>query len=338
MSKKMFLLCLTVVFLILPSFALSQTQEIKDYKIMKGDTLWDISSKELSDPFLWPKVWKENPEIKNPDRIYPDQSIKIPLYLIQQKEKKEETIIEPVVESKPIIEKTAEKTAEKIEPAKPRYLIDKNMFMASGFISDAVTGELRISGSPSGKNLFGKNDLVYIKTDKPLNIGDKFYIVRAGELVKHPVTKQKVGYVVEVLGIAEITKFEYGEKIAKITSSFSEINTDDLLTNYYEMIQPPASKHYRRPAVDGYIIAARSVRLINATSDIVYIDKGKKDGIEVGDILKTIEVKESKAYNSTHKVPNGKIQVINCMDNTSTAIVRESTDPISAGNLIVQSE
>jgi len=334
MSKKMFLIWLTVLFLILPSFALSQTQEIKEYKIMEGDTLWDISSKELSDPFLWPKVWKENPEVKNPDKIYPDQTIKIPLYLIQQKEKQSEPIVEPVVQAEPVIKEAMVKT----KPVKPRYLINKSILMASGFIADDITSELSISGSPSGKNLFGKNDLVYVKTDKSVNIGDKFYVIRAGELVKHPETKEKVGYVVEILGIAEINKFEYGETIAKITSSFREINTGDLFTNYYEMIQPLVSKQYRKPAVNGYIIASKSVRLINANSDIVYIDKGEKDGIEVGDILKTIEIKKSKAYNSNHKVPNGKIQVINCMDNTSTAIIRENTGPISAGNLISESD
>jgi len=80
LKGKIFLLVLILI--LLPLHAQSQTEEIKDYTIMKGDTLWDISGKELNDPFLWPKVWKENPEIGNPDRIYPDQKIRIPLYQI----------------------------------------------------------------------------------------------------------------------------------------------------------------------------------------------------------------------------------------------------------------
>lgn len=80
-----------IVLLLLPLIALAQTPEIKEYKIVKGDTLWDISKGELDDPFLWPKVWKENPAIANPDRIYPDQIIKIPLYLIQPEKTAEET-------------------------------------------------------------------------------------------------------------------------------------------------------------------------------------------------------------------------------------------------------
>ncbi len=97
MLIKKIILYLIVVGLILPAFAFSQSEEIKDYTVKNGDTLWDISNKELNDPFLWPKIWKENPGISNPDRIYPGQSIKIPLYLLQ-KEVKEEPMSEPVAE------------------------------------------------------------------------------------------------------------------------------------------------------------------------------------------------------------------------------------------------
>lgn len=55
----------------------AETVAYKEHTVVTGDTLWDISSKEIADPFLWPKIWKENPEIKNPDRIYPGQKVKI---------------------------------------------------------------------------------------------------------------------------------------------------------------------------------------------------------------------------------------------------------------------
>src|SRR4030043_2369979 len=83
-SNKAFGFLFLFIFLLLPSFISAQTQEYKDYAVEKGDTLWDISQKDLNDYFLWPKIWKENPEIKNPDRIYPKQKIRIPLYLLQK--------------------------------------------------------------------------------------------------------------------------------------------------------------------------------------------------------------------------------------------------------------
>jgi LysM repeat protein len=79
-----------VAFLLLPLITFAETQEMKEYKVIKGDTLWDITKKELNDPFLWSKVWKENPRIANPDLIYPGQMIKIPLYLVQEEKREEE--------------------------------------------------------------------------------------------------------------------------------------------------------------------------------------------------------------------------------------------------------
>src|SRR4030065_1644901 len=120
-SKILFL------FLLWPTFITAQTQEYKDYTIEKGDTLWDISRKELSDSFLWPKVWKENPEIKNPDRIYLKQKIRIPLYLLQKEIPETKPITE--LETKPEIIK--EKPVEKIiEPVKKEYLVNKDILIA----------------------------------------------------------------------------------------------------------------------------------------------------------------------------------------------------------------
>ena len=79
MPKSRFVRCALVVFLLLPVMALAQSKDTKEHKVVKGDTLWDISKLELKDPFLWPRVWKKNPGIKNPDRIYPDQIIRIPV-------------------------------------------------------------------------------------------------------------------------------------------------------------------------------------------------------------------------------------------------------------------
>ena len=45
------------------------------YEVAPGDTLWDISEKELKSPWYWPKVWSLNPQIQNPHRIYPGDKI-----------------------------------------------------------------------------------------------------------------------------------------------------------------------------------------------------------------------------------------------------------------------
>jgi nucleoid-associated protein YgaU len=47
------------------------------YKIKRGDTLWDISGTYYRNPWLFPKIAREN-RIMNPDIIFADQKIFIP--------------------------------------------------------------------------------------------------------------------------------------------------------------------------------------------------------------------------------------------------------------------
>ncbi|MBF0565852.1 MAG: LysM peptidoglycan-binding domain-containing protein [Nitrospirae bacterium] len=65
-----------------------------EYIVKDNDTLWDIVSKKFgASPMDWPKVWELNPDIKNPDMIYPGQHIRIPGYLKEQQKASKEASV-----------------------------------------------------------------------------------------------------------------------------------------------------------------------------------------------------------------------------------------------------
>lgn len=315
-------MALVIIFLFFPLiFPLSaETQEYKDYTVMKGDTLWDISKKELGDPFLWPKIWKENTGIANPDRIYPGQKIKIPLYLLQK-----EIPLTQIPEAKVEKKEPKKEIAKKIEPLKKEYLVTKDILMASGYIADSLHSVGSIVDSSSGRKILGKGDYAYIKTDNPVKIGDKFYIVRSLGKVTHPKSGKLLGYLIEVPGIAEVVDQYDNETKVQITDSFIEVNIGDLLDYYYE-IEPPflTEETPRKPSINGYIVATKEFRVLSGKWDIVYIDQGESEGLKAGDLFTIIQGK--------HREEKGAIQIINLRKSTATAIVRKSSDVIARGD------
>ena len=148
MSKTRTLRYTLIVFLLLPLITFAETQEIKEYKVIKGDTLWDISKKEMNDPFMWPRIWKENSWIANPHWIYPDQIIKIPLYLIQ--EEKREAEVTP--------KSTEEVTLKPTEKSQAPAIVAERQYKG-------ITGIVLYDGTViEGQIIFMSADIVKLRT------------------------------------------------------------------------------------------------------------------------------------------------------------------------------
>ena len=127
---------LLLALLLWPLLAFAQG-EIQTYVIKKGDTLWGISQRFLKDPYYWPSLWSNNPDLTNPHLIYPGQEI---------------TIYDGRVQLVPVAE-TAPQTTEPAPPPEPAEATTITIQQGGrGFVSEE---EFNAAGIP----------ILYIETD-----------------------------------------------------------------------------------------------------------------------------------------------------------------------------
>jgi len=318
--KKM----LIFFFLFCVSFAAIPAQdagssEAEEYIVEKYDTLWGISATRLDDPFLWPKLWNVNPDIENPDLIYPGTKIFIPSREELMKAPSTPPVKKP--KRKPFTYKPKVKTSEDTyifiprEKKQSKYIVDRSTYIWSGWISMKNPSIGKVVYAPNDRVLAGRDDIVYLELDSGTAAPqDMFFAVREIKLVRHPVTNEKVGYQYRITGILEVTGHENNMIKAVVKESFEEILRGDGIMAYSNMEPPLLPKEERTPDISGIIIESHMNNDLAGEGDVVFLDKGQNDGVQVGDVYSVF------AEEPTERTL-GKIQVISLQPETAGAVV-----------------
>lgn len=340
MKKTLF--CLLVFFIFSITLLNGGAFASEEYIVEKNDTLWDISTRKLEDSFLWPKLWNVNPHIENPDLIYPGTKILIP--------SREELMQMPDVPAKEIPVSRKQKVERPKHESKTKsiwkyapilqrkHIIEKDLYIASGWISDDYPSIGEITSSLTNQKMTSKNDIVYIElpkspsSNKPALIlsGDnsmtnkRFFAIRDIKIVKHPVSGKKIGHQIRIAGILEVIGMDGDMIKARITDSFEDVLIGDGLLPYQEMEPPLVPETPRTPDIQGYVIESHMNSFLVSEGNIVFLDKGENDGIKVGDVFSVL--REQPAVS-----PIGKIQIVSLKPSTSGAVILQNSQEINLG-------
>ncbi len=349
--------------LILPAFFVAADELTlkkdapKTYIVKKGDTLWDISGVFLKQPWLWPKLWRLNPEINNPHLIYPGDELRLVF------DKNGQPML---VKGKPEL-KWSPKIRKQLKDQSPVSIIPLSEISAylryeNLFTQEQVDTLPYVLGSDEGHKSSIDSFRLYIKGN--LEQGKTYGIYNKGEKIIDPETNELIGYYAILVGTGKALRSgDIANKIPAtlyLNSAKREVRSGALVVPVNDNQLLPA--YYTMQAADetikGKIIKAASDNREFAKLDVVMINKGQQDQVKLGDIMaisrqspSVIETRHGPMYTkdasrwdklasaegSDYVMPSeklGKLMIFKVYDQVSMGLILTTHKPIRLQDMV----
>jgi hypothetical protein len=301
----------------------------ESYTVVKGDTLWDISEMYLRDPWLWPEIWFANPQIANPHLIYPGDVISLvyvdgkPRLSLQRGRD---------VKLSPKIKETPHEAA---IPALPLEVV--NNFLSRTRVVEP--GELEaapyILAGHEKRLLSGMGDDFYARGT--LEPGVDFYgMYRKGDPYVDKATGEVLGIRAEDVGSGQLKAVEGDVATFKATRSEREIRIGDRMLPHEERrLDPTFFPAAPASDINGSIIAVEGGVTQVGHLSVVAIDRGERDGLEIGNVLAIYKAGETitdRVAGEKVTLPAeraGMLMIFNTYEKMSFGLVMHADRPLS---------
>ncbi len=297
--------------------------------VVKGDTLWDISSTFLKSPWLWPKVWSVNPQIENPHLIYPGDVI----YLVY-------------INGQPQLR--LERGPRKLSPQVRRYPLEQAIQAIplqdlKSFLSDNLVlqrNELEtapyVLGGANESILAGAGDRIYARGQLPDTEHSYYGIYRPERVYQDPESGEILGYESRTIGGGYLVATHADVLTVDLKRTHEEVRVKDrVLPTPEELVQSMFYPTAPEVDVQGQILSVlRGVTKIGQF-DVVAINRGSREGMKTGHVLQVYkrgELIKDPVTGEAIRLPSerrGLVMLFKIFEKVSYALVMEAEAALS---------
>jgi hypothetical protein len=307
------------------------------YVVVPGDTLWGISQRYTDSPWRWPELWGMNREqIQNPHLIYPGA------VLLLDRARGTLSIAgapDPgTVKLSPRVR--AESLPKEEIPSIPPSAIEPFLTRPLVIEPDGLDKAPTIVATQQDRVILSAGNTAYVRgiTDSK---EETWYVYRRGPALIDPDTNRTLAYEAIYLGTAQLTR-PGDPAIVVLTSAVREVNAGDKLVAAGRA--QPINYAPHSPSVQ---LSGRIMGIYGGVSQvgeagplqIININRGRADGIELGHVLALYSLggtvrdttKARNAPDALIKLPDeraGLAFVFRVFDRVSYALVMHVTQPV----------
>lgn len=343
------------VFVIALALALGSTQSYAEeialaqdhpqrYTVAKHDTLWDIAARFLKNPWQWPKIWKANPHIKNPDLIYPGDVL-----VLEYPDGQPHLVLERG-DQNPRLEKLQpqirETPVEQAIPTIPYEAVRQFLTTPRVVTNEEIGAAPYIVSLVNNRLIGGSGDTVYVRgIENHADHSQGYTVFRQGKALEDPETHEILGYNALYVADAHLTRRGDPATLALSHSVREVLVGDRLLPVTQETLAMDYHPHPPVKAIQGHIIDVLDGVSQIGLYNLVVIDRGTQDGLEKGHVLEIwrhgLKVLDSVAKRASEWVtlPDeraGLVLIFRPFDRVSYGIIMQTTFPIHLGDLVKQ--
>lgn len=329
---------------ITPASALTSTKvrrdAPRDYEVMPGDTLWSISAVFLKTPWMWPQLWQGNPQLANPDLIYPGD--RLSLSYNQNGEPRLTRQESGVLKLSPGVRMTQYREA---VPAIPLKAIEPFIERHQVFSEEAIHSSAYVLGAEDGRIVSGAGDLIYVRRAEPVPNGSRLLVYREQQpyLVKNASgDEQLLGTEMKYIATVQQLSTQGDIAVMRVVQAREEVRQSDLVTVSDQGVTP-ATFYPSAPSgpLQGTIISVLSGVRYAGKNAVVALNLGADQELKPGHVLSIRQqrppVKDGRTDEQV-ELPSeetGKLMVFRTFAQVSYALVMEAEKPISVGDQLV---
>jgi hypothetical protein len=283
-----------------------------EYTVQKGDTLWGIAGRFLKDPWKWPQIWEMNrDQIKDPHWIYPGNVIRLDRSGDSPRLSLDGS--RPGDYSGPATEATAVANVVKLDPRIRVETLDTAIPSIPGsaigpFLTNPLVVEAGgLDGAPSivateeSRVIVGAGDVAY--ADRiGTNAGLNWQVFRPGIAIRDPESGEILGFEAKYVADARVRRFGNPTTL-EITKSRQEVNRGDRLAAARETSFPNYVPRAPEKPIRGVIMTVDDGVSEFGQFQIVTINRGSRDGLELGHVLASYHKGAVLSYGSRESAP-----------------------------------